>query len=116
MNNKLKRALQILPMLLFGFILLSNGQSRPAEREQKQVTPQQTTKIKMSVEGMSCMACVANVKKTIEEVEGVQQVEVSLQQKQAIVTYVSSAVKPEKIQEAVNKRGFKAGKPETQKR
>jgi copper chaperone CopZ len=59
---------------------------------------------------------VANVKKTIEEVEGVQQVEVRLQDKQAIVTYVSSEVKPEKIQESVNKRGFKAGKPETQQR
>jgi hypothetical protein len=53
MHTKLKRALQILPMLLFGFIILSNCQSRTGEREEKQVTTQQTTKIKMSVEGMS---------------------------------------------------------------
>lgn len=69
----------------------------------------------MSVTGMTCMTCVANVKKTIEELDGVKTVEESLEEKQAIVTYVDAKITPEQIQEAVDKKGLKAKTPETQK-
>lgn len=105
----------LLTMLLFIAVTIScQGQS--AETNQKKSNPetgtQSTTKVKMSIDGMTCMACVANVKKTIGELEGVEKVEVSLEEKQAIVTYVSAKIEPQKIQDAVNKRGFKAGKAE----
>ena len=105
----------LLTMLLFiGITISCQGQS--AEMTEKKSNPQMgtqmTTKVKMSINGMTCMACVANVKKTIGELEGVENVEVSLEDKQAIVTYVNAKIEPEKIQEAVNKKGFKAGKAE----
>lgn len=105
----------LLTMLLFIAVTIScQGQS--AETNEKKTNPemgnQTTTKVKMSIDGMTCMACVANVKKTIGELEGVEKVEVSLEEKQAIVTYVSAKIEPQKIQDAVNKRGFKAGKAE----
>lgn len=105
----------LLTMLLFiGITISCHGQS--AEINEKKPNPetgtQTTTKVKMSIDGMTCMACVANVKKTIGELEGVERVEVSLEKKQAIVTYFSAKIEPQKIQDAVSKRGFKAGKAE----
>lgn len=105
----------LLTMVLFiGVTISCQGQS--AETTEKKSTPitgsQTTTKVKMSINGMTCMACVANVKNTIEGLEGVEKVEVSLEEKQAIVTYVNAKIEPEKIQEAVNRKGFKAGKAE----
>ena len=101
----------VLTMLLFiGITISCQGQS--AEAIERKSSSQTTTKVKMPIDGMTCMACVANVKKTIGELEGVENVEVSLEDKQAIVTYVNAKIEPQKIQEAVNKRGFKAGKAE----
>lgn len=105
----------ILTILLFiGITISCQGQSAETteKKSNPQVETQTTTKVKMSIDGMTCMACVANVKKTIGELEGVEKVEVSLEEKQAIVTYVSAKIEPQKIQDAVNKRGFKAGKAE----
>ena len=72
-------------------------------------------KIKIPVEGMSCSACQANVKKTIKSMNGVTAVEVSLENKMAYVTYDSLKLKSEQIQEAINNKGYKAGKPEKDK-
>ena len=116
MNYILKGKITLLLtiVLFIGVTISCQGQS--ADTIEKKSTPkmgsQSTTKVRMSINGMTCMACVANVKNTIEGLEGVEKVEVSLEEKQAIVTYVSAKNEPEKIQEAVNKRGFKAGKAE----
>ena len=116
MNYILKNKLtSLLTMLLFiGVTVSCNGQSAETteEKSKPEMDTQTTTKVKISINGMTCMACVANVKNTIEELEGVEKVEVSLEKKQAIVTYVNAKIEPEKIQEAVNKKGFKDGKAE----
>ena len=85
------------------------------EKSKAEIITQTTTNVKMSITGMTCMACVASVKNAIEELEGVEKVEVSLEENQAIVTYVAAKIETEKIQEDVNKKGFKAGKPVEQK-
>lgn len=102
--------------LCLGFSM--TGLAQNIEQKQtagKSIQTQQVTKVKMAVDGMSCMTCVAKVKRTIESLDGIKEVKVSLEEKQAIVTYVSGKLPPEKIQEAVNKNGFKAGKPEKQR-
>ena len=113
MNYILKnKSTFLLTMLVFiGVTISCQGQSAEANegKSNPEIVIQTTTKVKVSIDGMTCMACVANVKKTISELEGVEKVEVSLEEKQAIVTYVSAKIEPEKIREAVNKRGFKAG-------
>ena len=105
----------LLTILLFiGITISCQGQSAETneKKSNREMGTKTTTKVKMSIDGMTCIACVANVKKTIGELEGVEKVEVSLEERLAIVTYVSEKVEPQKIQDAVNKRGFKAGKAE----
>jgi mercuric ion binding protein len=69
-------------------------------------------KVKMPVNGMVCSACQSNVKKTIKSVDGVSDVEVSLEKKLAYFTYDPQKVKIEQVQKAVNEKGFSAGKPQ----
>lgn len=71
-----------------------------------------TQKIKISVDGMVCSACQSTVKKTIKSLNGVKDVEVSLENKNAFITYYSDLIKPEQIQKAVNDKGYAAGKPQ----
>lgn len=40
----------------------------------------------LTVDGMTCMHCVGAVKKALEQVPGVETADVSLEQKQAVVT------------------------------
>ncbi|OJW77805.1 MAG: hypothetical protein BGO69_01865 [Bacteroidetes bacterium 46-16] len=82
----------------------------PAAKEKSQ--PVATQKIKMSINGMVCMACQSTVKKAIKSLDGVTNVEVSLENKNAIVTYYPNLVKLEQIQKAVNDKGYTAGKPQ----
>jgi copper chaperone len=63
----------------------------------------------LPIEGMSCGSCVSNMKRTLKGLDGVSTVEVSLEQRNATVAYDPKKVKPEQIQAAVNKAGYKAG-------
>ena len=63
----------------------------------------------LPIEGMSCGSCVSTVKRTLKSMAGVSSVEVSLEQRNATVAYDPKKVKPEQIQAAVNKAGYKAG-------
>lgn len=65
--------------------------------------------IEMSIEGMSCMSCVANVKKTLTSIDGVMKVNVSLQGKNAMIKYAPEKVTWEQLKKAINKIGYKAG-------
>ncbi|MBE6048045.1 MAG: heavy metal transport/detoxification protein [Clostridium sp.] len=57
----------------------------------------------LSIEGMSCMHCVAHVKEALEAIEGVQNVVVSLDDNLAIVeTEVSDDV----LKNAVEDEGY----------
>ena len=67
------------------------------------------------IEGMSCGSCVSSVKKKVKSMDGVQDVEVSLEKREAKVSYASSEVSPEEIQKAISELGYKAGKPEEEK-
>jgi len=63
----------------------------------------------LPIEGMSCGSCASNVKRTLKGMDGVSTVDVSLEQRNATVAYDPNKVKPEQIQAAVNKAGYKAG-------
>ena len=86
------------------------------QNNQTQSSNTQTVlKVRIPVEGMTCSVCQANVKHSIESVEGVQDVDVSLKDKMAYVTFDSSNVKSEMIRDAINKKGFKAGQVQIEK-
>lgn len=60
----------------------------------------------LDIEGMMCAHCQAHVKEALEGVEGVTQVNVSLEDKQASVT-MADEVSDEKLTDAVTKAGYK---------
>ena len=57
--------------------------------EEKTINEKEDNKMKktVTVEGMMCMHCVAHVKKALEKLDGVTGVEVSLENKTAVVTF-----------------------------
>ncbi len=61
------------------------------------------------VTGMTCGACAAGVKWTLQQTKGVKSATVSLEKKQATVVYEDTQVTEEQLREAINtKTGFKA--------
>lgn len=107
--------LSILFFLVTAFTITSCAQDqkkvdRATTTEQAQTVA--TQKIKISVDGMVCSACQSTVKKTIKSLNGVKDVEVSLENKNAFITYYPNLIKPEQIQKAINDKGYTADKPQ----
>ncbi len=65
----------------------------------------------LSVEGMSCGACAARVKGTLNDIDGVADVEVSLAERNVRVRYAEEKVTPEHLAAAINELGYKATVP-----
>lgn len=98
-------------VMVIAFAITSCAQNQPKTDTTASKTVQ-TQKIKMSIDGMVCSACQSSVKKTIKSLDGVKDVEVSLENRNAIVTFYPNLIKADSIQKAVNKGGFTAGKPQ----
>ncbi len=64
-------------------------------------------KITLNVEGMSCGHCSGTVKKTLEQIDGVSNVEVSLDEKKAFFDADTSDLIDKAIKE-VTEAGYKA--------
>lgn len=69
-------------------------------------------KVTIPIEGMSCVSCVANVRKTLSNMDGVTEVKVSLQDKKATITFVPEKATIEQLRKAINQLGYKAGNPQ----
>jgi copper ion binding protein len=66
----------------------------------------ETTRIKVG--GMTCSGCVASVTRALQSVEGVDKVEVSLEQGQASVRYDPARANETKLRSAIEDAGFDA--------
>jgi mercuric ion binding protein len=60
----------------------------------------------LSVPGMSCGTCPITVKKALSKVEGVSKAEVSLEKKEAVVTFDDAKAKVEALLEATKNAGY----------
>ncbi len=60
----------------------------------------------LKVNGMTCMGCVASVKKALMAIRGVKTVDVSLDEKQATVAYDEAAAQPAQFKAAIESAGF----------
>ena len=67
--------------------------------------------IRIPVEGMSCVACAARVKKTLVAIPGVQEVEVHLGERNARVRFDSRRVSSDRLVAVINELGYSASKP-----
>jgi copper ion binding protein len=82
-----------------------SGQQEPAAGNTKEMT--------LPIEGMSCNSCVANVKSTLKPMEGVEKVAVSLQERNATISFDPEKITPAQVQKAINDLGYKAGEAVT---
>jgi len=69
------------------------------------------TTVIVPVTGMSCVSCAATIKRTVKNIDGVSNVEVSLAARTMRVTYAPARVSPDRIVAAVNALGYQAGTP-----
>lgn len=67
--------------------------------------------VTIPVEGMSCVSCAATVKKTLQTIGGVAEVEVSLEHRTARIRYVDGKVSPDQLVAAINRLGYRARAP-----
>ena len=58
------------------------------------------------VVGMACASCQSHVEKTLRELQGVNEVQVSLAARHAVVDYDPAVITPRQMKEAVNAIGF----------
>ena len=63
------------------------------------------------VDGMACVACAASIKSAVKALPGVVGVEVSLEKRNARVTYFTNLLTPDRIVAAIDKLGYTAAMP-----
>ena len=66
----------------------------------------ETTVVKIT--GMTCMGCVASVKKVLTAIDGVQSVDVSLEKAQATIGYDAARARPAQFKTAIEDVGYEA--------
>jgi copper chaperone CopZ len=67
--------------------------------------------VTIPIDGMSCGACAARLKRALKEIDGVLDAEVSLEHSNARIRYVSTRTSPDKLASAIKALGFTPGTP-----
>lgn len=68
--------------------------------------------VDLALEGLYCASCKFAVKAALKSLDGVEQVDVSYEERRATVVYDPEKVTPQQLVEAVNKTGYRAELPE----
>ncbi len=89
------------------YLLVRASQKGP----QPSLSDPQVKTAMIPIKGMTCASCVARVKKTLKSIDGVMEVDVSLEHREARVQYLHTKVSLERLAAAVNDLGYKAGTP-----
>ena len=95
--------------LLLMFMILSGCAENSNKSKQTDVNQADNVSVEVSIEGMSCMACVAKVKKTLSDLSGINEVKVSLENKSATIQYNPDNISLDKIKQSIDEIGYKAG-------
>jgi copper ion binding protein len=77
----------------------------------QEVTSSGAKSVTVPIQGMSCGSCVANVKRTLKAIDGVKEVEVSLEKKQARIEFDAGKVNADRLTKAIGEAGYKPGTP-----
>jgi copper chaperone CopZ len=64
--------------------------------------------VTIRIEGMHCKNCAASVEKKLKATQGVQDVRVSFEKKEAWVKFDEQKISVTKLREVINSTGFKA--------
>ena len=63
--------------------------------------------IKLKIEGMHCTGCSTRLERVLNNLEGVEEAKVSLEEKQATIKFDETKTNIENIKEAIADTGFK---------
>ena len=63
-------------------------------------------KITLTVKGMTCMGCVASVKRVLEPIPGVSSVDITLADGQVAIAYDATKATPEAFKTAIQDAGY----------
>ncbi|HEU4688373.1 MAG TPA: cation transporter [Vicinamibacterales bacterium] len=69
--------------------------------------------VQIPVGGMICQVCAGTVKSALKKVDGVNEAEISLEKRSAVVHYDERKVRLEALTRAIKDAGFKPGDPST---
>jgi mercuric ion transport protein len=72
-------------------------------------TNSQLTKVKIPVEGMTCASCNVAVETAVSKLDGIHSVKADFESKSAVVIYDEQKISLDKIINAINTLGYKAG-------
>ena len=64
--------------------------------------------VKLNIEGMHCTGCSTRLERVLNNVDGVEDAKVSLEEKKADIKYDETQVSEKELIEAVEDAGFKA--------
>jgi len=99
--------------LLLLYMVLLGCAENINESKQTDIIQADYVSVEISIEGMSCMSCVANVKKTLSDLNSIKEVKVSLENKNATLQYNPNIISIDKIKQSINKIGYNAGTVKT---
>jgi mercuric ion binding protein len=88
-----RKIVGFLTVVLIAVGSLTAGLAAPAPAKEETVT--------LAVSGMSCASCVSTIESAIKAVKGVKEVKVSLQEKEAVVTFDADEAKVDDLIKAV---------------
>jgi len=98
--------------ILATLVISSTVGAQPVNTDESFEAPLPAEKtVLIPIEGMSCGACVARIKKTLKAIDGVTDVAVNLEHRNARVKYIETKTSPNQLVVAINNLGYKAGAP-----
>lgn len=103
---------RVLALLLWLGLAIGVSFTNGCRRSDTRGTPNVSTfSVTIPVEGMVCGSCVARTKRALKSVNGVEEVEVSLEKRQARVRYDISKTNPDQLAASIRGLGYKPGVP-----
>lgn len=99
----MKKLLIVLMAVVF---MACNSETKKTD-EKAASAPAEVVEASLSIGGMTCEHCVMSVTKGINDLQGIAEVKVTLDDSTAIVKYDASVVNIKDIEAAVGKRGYR---------
>ena len=62
--------------------------------------------LNLNIKGMTCMGCVASVKRVLTPIAGVANVDIVLESGKVDISYDASQAKPDQFREAIRNAGY----------
>lgn len=97
----------LIVLIAIAFVACSSGEKKAPESSSKNA---EIVEASFNVCGMHCENCVASIKKGVNELEGIENITITLDDSTAVVKYDASQLAISDIEKAVEKRGFKVKK------